>query len=148
MNIPDEFDLDTALEFGRLCLQAYQMLDDFNDGKNFQLPPPFNLEMVFCITDRFVGETIDTSAILDKQFCTGKDEVPTLPPRFLEYIHVKTDTAITFGKPIRNPFDFERIEDNHIMLNYYNALTHYDTYGFIEPHKYTIQWIRKVRGQS
>jgi triacylglycerol lipase len=51
-----------------------------------------------------------------------RDEVPTLPPRFLGYTHVKTGTAIVFGKPIRDPFDFERIEDNHIMCNYYNEL--------------------------
>ena len=72
----DPFDLDLALELGRLCLQAYQMLDDFNNGINFQLPPPFNLEMVFCTTEQFIGESIDPSTILDKQFCTGSDEVP------------------------------------------------------------------------
>jgi hypothetical protein len=72
----EPFDLDLALELGRLCLQAYQMLDDFKNDKNFQLPAPFTLEKVFCTTERFIGESIDTNSIEDKQFCTGKDEVP------------------------------------------------------------------------
>lgn len=72
----EPFDLDLALELGRLCLQSYQMLDDFNNGRNFELPAPFKLEKVFCTTERFIGESIDADSTQDKQFCTGKDEVP------------------------------------------------------------------------
>jgi len=72
----DPFDLEIALELGRLCLQSYQMLDDFNDGMNFDLPQPFKLEKVFCTTERFDGESIASTLETEKQFCNGDDEVP------------------------------------------------------------------------
>lgn len=50
------FDLDLALELGRLCLQSYQMLIDFNHMEEFKLPAPFQLVKVFSTSERYVGE--------------------------------------------------------------------------------------------
>lgn len=50
------FDLDLALELGRLCLQSYQMLIDFNKGKDFQLPAPYTLIKQFYTDERYAGE--------------------------------------------------------------------------------------------
>jgi predicted lipase len=84
----------------------------------FSQPIMYNFASSPRVGDEMFKNLIETSL---RVFNT-RDEVPMLPPRFLEYIHVKTNTAITFGKPIRNLLDFERIEDNHIMCNYNNAL--------------------------
>src|SRR3972149_9243196 len=52
------FDLDTALELGRLSLQAYQMLTDFEQGETFTLPPPYQLVVQILTPEAFEGEPI------------------------------------------------------------------------------------------
>jgi len=51
----DGFDLDLALELGRLCLQAYQMLIDFNNNVTFTLPAPFTLVKRFFTNESFTS---------------------------------------------------------------------------------------------
>lgn len=61
---PEEsFSLDLAIELGRLCLQAYQMLIDFNDGKTFTLPPPFNLIEQFFTNESFTGQVLAQGSV-------------------------------------------------------------------------------------
>jgi len=51
------FDLDVALELGRLCLQSYQMLTDFEDGVPFTLPAPYTLQMQYLTPEHYPGES-------------------------------------------------------------------------------------------
>ncbi|MEO8604625.1 MAG: lipase family protein [bacterium] len=51
------FELDLALELGRLCLQSYQMLTDFQDDVPFTLPAPYALRMQYLTQERYPGET-------------------------------------------------------------------------------------------
>lgn len=53
---PNAFELNLSLELGLLCLQSYQMLDDFNAGKTFTLPPPYTLVQVFTTNEPYLGE--------------------------------------------------------------------------------------------
>jgi len=57
------FDLDTALELGRLSLQAYQMLTDFEQGKTFTLPSPYQLVVQILTPEAFEGEPIPSEPI-------------------------------------------------------------------------------------
>ena len=50
------FDLDLALELGRLCLQSYQMLIDFDDGTPFSLPAPYTLQQEYLTAEHYPGE--------------------------------------------------------------------------------------------
>ncbi len=50
------FDLATALELGRLCLQSYQMLTDYEQGDSFTLPAPYTLRAQFLTAEHFPGE--------------------------------------------------------------------------------------------
>lgn len=51
----DAFTLNLSLQLGILCLQSYQMLDDFNSGKTFTLPPPYTLVKVFNTVESIPG---------------------------------------------------------------------------------------------
>lgn len=51
------FDLDLALALGRLCLQSYQMLIDFEAGTTFTLPAPYTLRMQFLTPEHYPGES-------------------------------------------------------------------------------------------
>jgi len=53
----DAFDVDLAVELGRLCLESYQMLTDFENGTEFTLPAPFTLQMQFLTPEHYPGET-------------------------------------------------------------------------------------------
>ena len=57
------FDLYTALELGRLSLQAYQMLTDFEQGKTFTLPSPYQLVVQILTPEAFEGEPIPSEPI-------------------------------------------------------------------------------------
>lgn len=258
----EPFDLDLALELGRLCLQSYQMLTDFNNGTTFTLPAPYTLVNQYLTNESFNGvsaagvalpiafiatkddniyvvfrgtvtiiewiedamvaqvpytfvsdggmteqgftgvyATINQAMLQEVQqlaqtgnynnlFITGhslgaalavvavpdfvahtpfkqpvmynfagprvgdpkfsnevynaldinsirvantNDLVPTLPPILVEvlvnnqfetffYEHIDTAQPITFGNPVSGPTDFQDIEFNHIMCNYYNRL--------------------------
>lgn len=50
------FDLNLSLQLGILCLQSYQMLDDFNAGKTFTLPAPYTLVKIFYTEEPYEGE--------------------------------------------------------------------------------------------
>jgi len=50
------FDLGLALTLGRLCLQSYQMLADFEDGTAFTLPAPFTLQAQYLTPEHYPGE--------------------------------------------------------------------------------------------
>jgi len=50
------FDLDLATELGRLCLQSYQMLIDFEHGTPFTLPAPFTLRAQYLTAEHYPGE--------------------------------------------------------------------------------------------
>lgn len=50
------FDPDLAVELGRLCLQSYQMLADFEDGTTFTLPPPYTLQAQYLTPEAYPGE--------------------------------------------------------------------------------------------
>ncbi|MDX1387215.1 MAG: lipase family protein, partial [bacterium] len=50
-------------ELGRLCLQSYQMLIDFNKGVDFKLPAPFQLVKVFNTPERYVGEAATATEV-------------------------------------------------------------------------------------
>jgi len=52
----DNFSLDLALELARLDLQAYQMLNDFENGQPFSLPPPYTLVQTYLTSEPFAGE--------------------------------------------------------------------------------------------
>ena len=52
----EPFDLDLALALGRLCLESYQMLIDFQQGTTFTLPPPYTLRQVYLTPERYPGE--------------------------------------------------------------------------------------------
>lgn len=71
--VADPFDLDLALELGRLCLQSYQALIDFNAGKPFELPPPYTLVKQFFTSERFEGE-LSVGGKVPIAFVATKDE--------------------------------------------------------------------------
>jgi triacylglycerol lipase len=50
------FDLETALELGRLCLESYQMLTDFENGQTFTLPAPYTLQAQFLTAEHYPGD--------------------------------------------------------------------------------------------
>jgi len=50
------------------------------------------------------------------------DVVPKLPPTSRSYVHVNSGEPITFGKPVRDLFDFKQIAFNHEGCHYYNTL--------------------------
>jgi triacylglycerol lipase len=50
------FDPVTATTLGRLCLQSYQMLIDFEAGDTFTLPAPFTLQAQYLTPERYPGE--------------------------------------------------------------------------------------------
>lgn len=56
----DPFDLEIALALGRLCLQSYQMLTDFEDGTTFTLPAPYALQAQYLTPEHYPGETFAT----------------------------------------------------------------------------------------
>ena len=56
----DAFDLELAVELGALCLQSYQMLNDFQQGTSFTLPAPYTLQMQFLTPEHYPGESFDT----------------------------------------------------------------------------------------
>lgn len=49
-------DLTTATELMRLCLESYQMLDDFQNGTTFSLPAPYTLQAQFSTEEHYFGE--------------------------------------------------------------------------------------------
>lgn len=51
------FDLETAVTLGRLCLQSYQMLADFESGTTFTLPAPFILQAQYLTAEHYPGES-------------------------------------------------------------------------------------------
>ncbi|KAB2839853.1 lipase family protein [bacterium] len=53
----DNFSLDLALELARLDLQAYQMLNDFENGQTFSLPAPYTLVQTYLTSEPFAGES-------------------------------------------------------------------------------------------
>lgn len=53
------FDLDLALALGRLCLESYQMLIDFQAGTSFTLPAPYTLRQQFLTPEHYPGESFD-----------------------------------------------------------------------------------------
>ncbi|MCC6274016.1 MAG: lipase family protein [Deltaproteobacteria bacterium] len=55
----DNFSLDLALELARLDLQAYQMLNDFENGQTFTLPAPYTLVQTYLTSEPFAGESAD-----------------------------------------------------------------------------------------
>ncbi|MBX3026933.1 lipase family protein [bacterium] len=50
------FDLGLALALGRLCLQSYQMLTDYEQGTTFSLPPPYTLQAQYLTPEHYPGE--------------------------------------------------------------------------------------------
>lgn len=52
----DNFSLDLALELARLDLQAYQMLNEYENGATFSLPPPYTLVQIYLTKEPFEGE--------------------------------------------------------------------------------------------
>jgi triacylglycerol lipase len=52
------FDRALALELGRLCIQSYQMLIDFENGQTFTLPAPYTLQRQFLTPEHYAGESI------------------------------------------------------------------------------------------
>lgn len=52
----DNFSLNLALELARLDLQAYQMLNDFENGQPFSLPAPYTLVQTYLTDEPFEGE--------------------------------------------------------------------------------------------
>jgi triacylglycerol lipase len=52
----DNFSLNLALELARLDLQAYQMLNDFENGQTFSLPAPYTLVQTYLTDEPFEGE--------------------------------------------------------------------------------------------
>ena len=56
-----DFSLPLALEMGRLSLQAYQALADFDDGQSFTLPAPYTLVQELFTTEGFEGEGVTTA---------------------------------------------------------------------------------------
>jgi len=59
----DAYNLDLSLELGRLCLQSYQMLDDFNAGTTFTLPAPYTLVKTFSTSEPFASETLGANSV-------------------------------------------------------------------------------------
>ncbi len=57
----DAFDLDLATELGRLCLQSYQMLIDFEAGTTFTLPAPYTLRAQYLTPEHYPGESYSTA---------------------------------------------------------------------------------------
>lgn len=52
----DDFNLDLGLELLRLCLQSYQMLEDFQNGVAFTLPAPYTLVQIFNTDEPYEGQ--------------------------------------------------------------------------------------------
>ena len=52
----EAFSLDLALELGRLCLQSYQALEDFQNGQPFSLPAPYTLVKQFFTSEPYEGQ--------------------------------------------------------------------------------------------
>ena len=67
-----EFNLDLTLELARLCLQSYQMLDDYQNGQVFALPAPYTLVQVYFTDEPFEGQ--DFSGDVPIAFVATKDE--------------------------------------------------------------------------
>lgn len=57
----EPFDLARGTELARLSLQAYQQLEDFDDGVAFTLPEPFTLEAEYTTRQRYSGELLNES---------------------------------------------------------------------------------------
>ncbi len=68
----DNFSLDLALELARLDLQAYQMLNDFENGRTFTLPAPYTLVQTYLTSEPFAGESADDSVPI--AFVATKDQ--------------------------------------------------------------------------
>ena len=69
------FDLSLALELGRLCLQSYQMLDDFNAGKTFTLPAPYTLVKQYFTNEDFSGVTATGDSVPIAFIATKDDNI-------------------------------------------------------------------------
>ncbi len=50
------FSLATAVQQMLLCLESYQMLDDYEAGQTFTLPAPYTLQLQILTAERFSGE--------------------------------------------------------------------------------------------
>lgn len=59
----ENIDIPTALQLAYLCLQSYQMLDDFNNGQPFSLPAPYTLVKVFSTGEPFEGESPSSESV-------------------------------------------------------------------------------------
>ncbi len=68
------FDLGLALALGRLCLQSYQMLTDFEDGTTFTLPAPYTLQAQYLTPEHFPGEAF-TDAVPIAFIATSRDAI-------------------------------------------------------------------------
>ena len=53
-----EFNAETAAELMYLCLQSYQMLIDNDNGKQFTLPSPYDLQEILLTPEGFFGESL------------------------------------------------------------------------------------------
>ena len=50
------FDLSSAVALLQLCLESYQMLTDFEQGRSLSLPAPYTLQAQFDTDEHFPGE--------------------------------------------------------------------------------------------
>src|SRR5579862_5070399 len=53
------FSLTTAVQQMLLCLESYQMLDDYEAGQTFALPAPYPLQLQILTEEHFSGEGLN-----------------------------------------------------------------------------------------
>ena len=53
------FSLATAVQQMLLCLESYQMLDDYEAGQTFTLPAPYTLQLQILTEEHFTGEGLN-----------------------------------------------------------------------------------------